>query len=73
MIRAPQLSAYIKKCIRKGIRFNFLGFVENKELSPLVESYFTVIAPSGARGYDWVNGNELLEELIEDIKQDMAK
>jgi len=45
----------------KQYAFNFLGFVENKELSPEVEKLFTFKA-----AYDWVNGNEKMKKLIEE-------
>ena len=52
--------------IKQGKRkdYNFLGWVENKELTPLVESYFKVVTPSGYVFYNWVDGNDKMRELI---------
>lgn len=43
--------------------FDFVGWTENKELSREVESYFNY----GGKGYDWVNGNNKLKELIKEV------
>ena len=67
MLTLPQLKKHIKKCKRKGIKFGFLGLVENKDLTPEVESLF-VYQGIGMSGYDWVNGNNRLKELISDVQ-----
>jgi hypothetical protein len=64
MLTLSQLKKHIAKCKKKSIRFNFLGLVENKDLSPDVLRLFTLESPSGYTGYDWVNGNSKLKELI---------
>ena len=64
MLTLKQLIKHVKKCKSKGVRYNFLGLVENKDLSPDVKSLFTFESPSGYCGYDWVNGNGKLKELI---------
>jgi hypothetical protein len=50
----------IKKCKKKGVRYDWLGFVENKDLTPEVTALF--ISPNGMM-YDWVNGNNKLWQL----------
>ena len=59
-----------KREMKKGKRaenhFNFLGFVENQELSKDVESYFKVVTLGGSVYYDWVNGTNRLKELIKE-------
>jgi len=50
------LKRHIRRCKTKGVRFNFLGFVENKDLTSEVESLFSFCSPSGYCGYDWING-----------------
>ena len=57
-----------KEFKKQLITFNFLGFIENKELSREVEDYFKFINRFGAVvGYDWVNGNEKLKQLIKEV------
>jgi len=61
----------IKRQKRKNLNIGFLGFVENKDLSDEVKSYFTFYDNLGnIRGYDWVNGNESLKELKGGLKND---
>jgi hypothetical protein len=55
---------HIKKCNRKGVHFDWLGFTENQDLSPEVESLFRFESPSGYSGYDWVHGNKKLADLL---------
>jgi len=64
MLTLLQLKKHIKKCKRKEIRFDFLGLVENRDLSPEVENLFRFVSPSGYIGYDWVNGNDKLKNLL---------
>ena len=61
------LKRHIRRCKIKGVKFNFLGFVENKDLTPEVESLFSFCSPSGYCGYDWVNGNDKLKVLIDSL------
>ena len=73
VLTITDLKRHIKKQLRrikqgKAEGFNFLGFVEDKELSPEVKSYFTFYTAGGAEVYDWVNGNKKLKELVEIIK-----
>ena len=49
----------------KQLGFNFLGYVENKDLSPEVENLFSFENMFGSRaGYNWISGNKRLKELI---------
>ena len=66
-ITISDIKKHIKKCKRRLVRFNFLGFVENKELTSEVNNLFIFISPSGYIGYDWVNGNNHLKDLINNI------
>jgi hypothetical protein len=66
-ITLSYLKKHIKKCNKKKIRYNFLGLVENRDLSPEVQSLFTFVTPSGFVGYDWVNGNDKMKELIKGV------
>lgn len=57
--------------------FNFLGFIENKDLTDGVESYFREITLRG-NWYNWVSGNRELQSILKkvDIKtkwQDIKK
>jgi len=75
MITKKDLIKEIKrqnKEMEKGKRakghFSFLGFVENKDLSEEVINYFCFKNEYGIiRGYDWVNGNDKLKELIKEV------
>lgn len=60
------LKKHIKKCNKRGMRYNFLGLVENNDLSPEVESLFT-LEGIGMSGYDWVNGNNKMKALVKSI------
>lgn len=62
MITIKKVISHIKKCNKKGVRYNWLGFVENKDLSSEVKSLFAFDNGSYF-GYDWVNGNDKLKEL----------
>ena len=61
------LKKHIKKCKKHNKGFNFLGLVENKDLMPEIESLFRIVCPSGYAGYDWVNGNNKLKQLIKEV------
>jgi len=62
------LIKWIKTRKKQGLRFNFLRFVENQKLSDEVKSYFTCKNFYGVvAGYDWVNGNQKLKDLIEKV------
>ena len=63
VITLAAVKRHIKKCNRAGVRYNWLGFVENKDLSPEVEALFTFYNHAGSPVYDWVNGNAKLREL----------
>jgi hypothetical protein len=58
------LKKHIKKCNRLGHRYNWLGYVETRDLSPEVEALFTLSSPTGSPAYNWVSGNEKLAALI---------
>ena len=57
----------IRKCDKKNVRYDWLGFVENQDLTNEVESLFTFINYHGATAYDWVNGNNKLKTLIQSL------
>lgn len=63
-ITLSKVKNHIKKCNRKGVRYDWLRFIENKELTPEVEKLFTLWNPKGAPAYDWVKGNDKLQSLI---------
>jgi len=48
----------------KRIDFSFLGFVENKDMTPEIEKLFTFHGLSGYIGYDWIRGNEKMDYVI---------
>lgn len=60
------LKKHIKKCNKRGTKYDFLGFVENKDLSPELENCFTLCGV-GMFGYDWVNGNSRLKNIIAEV------
>lgn len=63
-----ELKAFIKRRKRQGKALGLLGLVENRDLSREVEQLFTFKNDFGqVVGYDWVNGNDKLKELIETI------
>ena len=66
-IKLHDVKKHIKKCRRYKKRFDWLGFVENQDLSPEVEALFTFIGSTGHIGYDWVNGNQKLKDLIKSV------
>ena len=67
-ITIADLKKEIKRQKKKNIYIGFLGFVENKNLSEEVLSYFAFYDDLGnIRGYNWVNGNEKLKELKEEV------
>ena len=55
---------HIKYCKRYGKRYNWLGFVENKDLTPEVEALFYM----GNGWWDWVKGNQKLWDLQESLQ-----
>jgi len=60
------LKKEIRRQKRKNLDIGFLGFVENKDLSDEVISYFAIYDNLGQIiGYDWVNGNKNLKKLEE--------
>ena len=67
MITLTMLKKHIKKCKTKGVRYNFLGLVENKDLANEVMGLFTCESPEGYCGYDWINGNDKMDALIKSI------
>ena len=66
-IKMLQIKKHIRKCKRENCPMSFLGLVENKDLTPNVEALFTFVTPSGYTGYDWINGNEKMKQLIEEV------
>ena len=55
--------------IKKGKQdtYNFLGFVECRDLLPEVTKLFTIITPSGAIYYNWIGGTERMKIFIEEV------
>lgn len=68
VITLKDLKAHLKRRHRKGLNYNLLGFVENKDLSWEVEKLFVVGQPGNYVGWDWVNGNSDMKELIKEIE-----
>ena len=62
-ITMAAMRQHARKCKKMRVRFDWLGFVENKTLTPEVEALFTSYDYSGHPIYDWVHGNEKLVEL----------
>ena len=66
-ITLEDVRRHIHKCKKKGVRFDWLRFTENKDLTPAVESLFQVMLPGGRRaGWNWVSGNAALK-LLEEV------
>lgn len=63
MIEMKDLKRHIGKMYKKyqGNKYDFLGLVENQDLSPEVESCFVGGVPGW---WNWVNGNEKMKALI---------
>lgn len=70
MLTIKDLKKHIKKRLKKGLKLDLLGFVENKDLSSDVESYFALYG-IGCIGYDWINGNNKMKMLIEELKREV--
>lgn len=64
-ISLAKLRTHAKRCIKKGVRFNWLGFLEGKDLERNVEDLFRFSTPTGFVGYDWVHGNDCLKQFVE--------
>lgn len=58
---------YRKIKVGKQSEYNFLGFVENRNLTPEVENLFKVITPVGYTFYNWIKGNSKMEKFIEGV------
>lgn len=68
VITLKDLKAHLKRRHKKGLRYDLLGFVENKDLSWEVEKLFVVGGPGNRVGWDWVNGNSDMQDLIAEIE-----
>lgn len=69
MINKKDLIKEIKRqnrAIKKGKQsdFNFLGFVENDDLTEEIKNYFEV---GVGNFYNWIDGNDNLKELIKEV------
>jgi hypothetical protein len=64
MITLADIKKHIRQCKHRGVRYNWLGFVENKDLAPEVEALFSV----GNNLWDWVKGNSKLWKLQDSIE-----
>mgnify|MGYP001584851602 CR=1 FL=1 len=62
-ITLAAVKQHIRKCKRLDRRFNWLGFVENADLTPEVEALFTFYDLRGHPAYDWVKSNARLQQL----------
>lgn len=60
-ITIADVRKHIRKCIRYKKRYDWLGFVENRALSPAVERLFS--HPTIPGYWDWVNGNSRLQKI----------
>lgn len=69
-IKEEDSNAYKRYYLRIFLGISFLRLVEDKDLTPEAESYFT-FNHNAYLGYDWVNGNNKLEKLTEEIKQEL--
>ena len=69
-ITIKKLTSHIKRRIKQGRCLGLLGFVENQALTPEVERLFTFYRFGVPVGYDWVNGNQRLQELIQSIEKE---
>ena len=67
-ITLAAVKRHIKKCQRQGRRYNWLGFVENLDLTPEVEALFTFYDHRGRPVYDWVNGTDKLHQLEQEAQ-----
>ena len=65
VLTLAQLKRHIRKCHKKEERFNFLGVVEARDLTPEVQNLFVFSTYTGVPVYDWVRGNYKLKSLIE--------
>jgi hypothetical protein len=64
-ITRATVKSHIRKCIRNKQPISFLGLVENQDLSPQVVALF-----SRGGWYNWVSGNERMQDLIKKIKEE---
>ncbi len=67
LLTLRMLKKHIRNCKKHNRRFDFLGLVENKDLTPDVEGLFKFVSPSGFTGYDWISGNDRLKQLIKEV------
>jgi hypothetical protein len=65
MITLTDIKKHIHNCKKRNMRYDWLKFVENKDLTPEVEALFSAPIPGW---WDWVNGNKKLKELEETTK-----
>ena len=63
-ITIKEIRRHIKNCLRYKKRYDWLGLVENKELTPEVEALFA--HPRIPHMWDWVNGNSRLQKIIKE-------
>ena len=66
-VTLSEIRKHIKRCNRRGERYDWLGFTENKDLAPDVEALFILVNPRGLPAYNWVSGNEKLREMERDF------
>jgi len=57
--------------VNKQDDYNFLGFVEQVDLTSEVSNLFTIVTPTGATYYNWVSGTPKLKQFIEKVIADI--
>ena len=64
-VTIKEVERYIKYCLRYGRPYNFLFLVENKRLTPAVESLF-----SCGNGWVWNSGNAKMRKIIDRVEKE---
>ena len=62
------IKKHIKRCLHYKKHYDFLGLTENRELTPRVEKLFEHTKIPGY--WNWVNGNEKLRQIVEDMEKE---
>lgn len=64
LLEIKDIIRYIKYCKKYNKPYNFLGLVEDRDLTPEVENLF---CGKVAGWWDWVRGNDNMTKLIEEV------
>jgi hypothetical protein len=69
------IKKHIKTCNKKGVKYNWLAYLETRDLTPEVEDLFVVTSSWGKRTryYNWISGNEKLADIIMQLTQKETK